>query len=64
MPRIFILLLVTALFTKLKDNLPDSNRAKIVRESVWPKLQAELKSKGLNPKASMYMRLFKDIDSF
>ncbi|WP_295792745.1 hypothetical protein [Mucilaginibacter sp.] len=61
MPKIFILLLVTGLFIKPKNSLPDSSRAKTVRETVWPKLQAEFKSKGLNPKSPIYIRLFKDL---
>jgi len=61
MPKIFILLLMTVLLINPKNSLPDSSRAKTVRESVWPKLQAEFKSKGLNPKSPIYIRLFKDL---
>lgn len=57
-------MLVSVLLISPKKELPDSGRAKTARESVWPKLQAELKSKGLNPKSPIYIRLFKDIDSF
>ena len=64
MPKIFILLLMTVLLIKPKNSLPDSSRAKTVRESVWPKLQAGFKSKGLNPKSPIYIRLFKAVDSF
>ncbi|MEO6631410.1 MAG: hypothetical protein ABIN13_06800, partial [Mucilaginibacter sp.] len=64
MPKIFIIMLLSILLISPKKELPDSSRAKTARESVWPKLQAELKSKGLSPKAPIYIRLFKDIDLF
>lgn len=64
MPKIFIIMLLSILLISPKKELPDSSRAKTVRETVWPKLQAEMKSKDLSPKAPIYVRLFKDIDSF
>jgi len=60
MPEIFILLLViTGLFTSPKTNIPDSDRARAVRISVWPKLKRELALKGFKTSTNIYLRIFK-----
>ena len=63
MPKIFIPLLVAALFIIHKTELPDSDRAKTVRTAVWPRLQTELREKGLKLNSPIYIRLFKDVSA-
>ncbi len=63
MPKFLYFLLMTLLFIHPKKELPDSDRAKTVRSTVWPKLQAELKDKGLKSNSQIYIRLFKDVSA-
>jgi len=65
MPKIFILLLViTALFASPKSKIPDSDRARTVRTSVWPKLKKELVAKGFKANTNIYLRIFKEHNVF
>jgi len=61
MPKLLCLLLVASLLISPKRNLPDSDRAKAVRLTIWPKLQDELKAKGFKPNSPIYIRIFKEI---
>ena len=61
MPKFLCLMLMALLFINPKTNLPDSDRAKNIRLTVWPKLQDELKAKGLKFNAPIYIRIFKEI---
>jgi len=61
MHKLLTLLLISLVFIHHpKTYLPDSDRAKAVRKSVWPKLQNELADKGLKLNQSIYIRIFKD----
>ena len=61
MPKLITLLLLILLLALHKTEIPDSKRASDVRVKVWPKLQKELKDKGLAPYGSVYLRIIKDI---
>ncbi|QEM08819.1 L,D-transpeptidase family protein [Mucilaginibacter rubeus] len=61
MPKLITLLLLILLLALHKTEIPDSKRASDVRLKVWPKLQKELKEKGLAPYGSVYLRIIKDI---
>jgi murein L,D-transpeptidase YafK len=43
-----------------KPNLPDSDRAKTVRTAIWPRLQKEMKERGMKHNSPVYIRLFKE----
>ncbi|PWK80326.1 L,D-transpeptidase-like protein [Mucilaginibacter oryzae] len=62
MPKLITLLLSLLLIAPPKTEIPDSKRASDVREKVWPKLQQELKNKGLAINgAPVYIRIIKDL---
>ncbi|WP_184548978.1 L,D-transpeptidase family protein [Mucilaginibacter sp. FT3.2] len=64
MPQFFQILLFSLLMVgHPKAELPDSKRASGVRALVWPRLQKELRDKGLDENAPVYMRIFKDQDA-
>jgi len=61
MPKFFTLLTILSLLAiHPKNSLPDSDRARAARKTAWPKLQNELKDKGLTTKPQVYIRLFKE----
>jgi murein L,D-transpeptidase YafK len=63
MYKLVCLLLVSALLMHHSpDNLPDSDRAKAIRQKIWPKVQADLADKNLNPGQPVYIRIFKEED--
>jgi len=53
------LALLFACFTA-QAQLPDSKLAAAVRDSIWPKLNAELKNGGFNKPLNIYIRIFKE----
>jgi len=63
MPKFLCLMLMALLFINPKKELPDSDRAKTVRATVWPKLQSEFKQKGLKLNSPIYIRLFKEVSA-
>ena len=62
MSKLIVVLLTTLCLLGAKPNLPDSRRAKDVREKVWPKLENELNAKGFKPGSPIYIRIFKEED--
>jgi len=64
MPKLLQLLLLSLLMvTSPRTELPDSKRASDVRTVVWPRLQKELKNKGLKVGSAVYLRIFKYQDA-
>jgi len=64
MPKLLQLLLLSLLtIASSKTELPDSKRASDVRTIVWPRLQKELKNKGLKAGSAVYLRIFKYQDA-
>jgi len=60
MPKFLCALLIMLAPLKPDDYLPDSKRASDIRETVWPRLQAELNSKNFKTQQPVYLRIFKD----
>ncbi len=61
MLKIFVFVLISALLISHKVGIPDSDRAKAIRTTVWPRVQKELITKGFKPNSPIYIRLFKEI---
>lgn len=61
MIKLFNFLLISLLVvTHPKTYLPDSDRAKSIRQKIWPKVQADLADKSLKFNQPIYIRIFKE----
>jgi murein L,D-transpeptidase YafK len=57
---LFAYLLPLLLLFTPQQTIPDSKRAADIRAKVWPKLQADLKARGLREDQPVYLRIIKE----